>query len=130
MFKRISLVGLFILCSVPALVHADNAITSLTANNFDSFIQSAEIVVVKFFATWCGPCKMMIPRFIAAANSFTERCAFGEVDVDQGRSIVNRYGVGPIPTIIFFKNGRDVHREVGTISLDKLRGIIQNMLQG
>ena len=78
-------------------------------NGFDDLIK--DIAVVDFYATWCGPCKMFGPVFEDV--SMKSNINFVKVDVDKENDIARRYGVMTIPTVILFKNGKEVKRNIG-----------------
>ena len=78
-------------------------------NGFDDLIK--DIAVVDFYATWCGPCKMFGPVFEEVSNE--SNINFVKVDVDKENDIARRYGVMTIPTVILFKNGEEVKRNIG-----------------
>ena len=86
---------------------------------FDALLKGEKDVLVDFFATWCGPCKMFAPTFDEFAEEHSEiECV--KVDVDICRDIARRYGIMSIPTIILFKNGEPVKKNVGTLDLEEL----------
>ena len=77
-----------------------------TSANFDADVLGSDIpVVVDFFATWCGPCRMMAPAIAELAEEYDGKVKIGKLDVDENSDIAARYGVMSIPTIILFKNG-------------------------
>ncbi len=86
--------------------------------NFSEIIQG-EKVLVDFFATWCGPCKMIAPvleKFAAAHPEITVI----KVDVDDFPTIANEYGIRSIPTLIYFSKGEIVEQKLGFMDLNKL----------
>lgn len=100
-----------------------------TSENFDAeVLNSDKPVVVDFFATWCGPCKMMAPVVDALAVDFDGRVKVGKLDVDECEEIAARYGVMTIPTIILFKNGEVVKKTVGVQSKASLVEAVEAML--
>ena len=86
---------------------------------FDALLKGEKDVLVDFFATWCGPCKMFAPTFDEFAGDHSEiECV--KVDVDICGEIARRYGIMSIPTIILFKNGEPTKKNVGTLDLEEL----------
>lgn len=85
-------------------------------NGFDDLIK--DIAVVDFYATWCGPCKMFGPVFEEVSNE--SNINFVKVDVDKENDIARMYGVMTIPTVILFKNGEEVKRNIGYMSKEEL----------
>ena len=83
-----------------------------TSANFDVDVLGSDIpVVVDFFATWCGPCRMMAPVIEELAEEYDGKVKIGKLDVDENSDIAARYGVMSIPTIILFKDG-EIQRDV------------------
>lgn len=101
-----------------ALIHLEN-------ENYDELIKEG-IVVVDFFATWCGPCKMLGPIIEKLGNSMND-VKFIKVDVDKHEELARRYGVMSIPTIIFFKDGKEVTKRIGFIPEEGIKEIISDL---
>ncbi|AHK63733.1 Thioredoxin [Chlamydia avium 10DC88] len=94
----------------------------VTAENFNSFIASG-LVLIDFFAEWCGPCKMLSPILDALALELSN-VSIGKVDIDTSPAPAEKYGVSSIPTLILFKNGEEVDRVVGLKDKDALVNLI------
>ena len=77
-------------------------------------------LIVDFWATWCGPCKMIAPAIDQLADELYGKITVGKIDVDECREIAMEYGVMSIPTVIYFKNGLEVKRFTGVQPLAKL----------
>lgn len=100
-----------------------------TSKNFDEeVLKAAEPVMVDFFAAWCGPCKMMAPVIEELASQYEGKAKIGKLDVDANADIAARYGVMTIPTIILFKDGKEVSKTIGVQSRDTLRREIEDIL--
>lgn len=85
-----------------------------TSEDFEAEVLKSEIpVMVDFYADWCGPCKLMAPIVDALASEFEGKVKFGKMDVDECSDIAMEYGVMSIPTLIIFKGGKVVRKEVG-----------------
>ena len=90
--------------------------------NFDEVVLGSEKpVLVDFWATWCGPCKMIAPVVEELADEYADSLVVAKLDVDQAPDIAGRYGVMSIPTLLVFENGKEVKRTVGFQSKDKLK---------
>jgi len=86
-------------------------ITKYSGNDFQELIKDG-VTVVDFFATWCGPCKMLAPEFESLAKN-TEGVNFVTVDIDQHRELTVSNGVNSVPTIVLFKDGKEISRRTG-----------------
>lgn len=83
-------------------------------SNFEQVVLQAEMpVLVDFWATWCGPCRMVAPVVEELAEEYDGRISFAKVDVDSNTQIASRYGIMSIPTLILFKDGKPVSNIVG-----------------
>ena len=92
---------------------------------FESEVIKSEVpVVVDFFATWCGPCKMIAPILDQLSDEFGESAKIVKVDVDQAKEMAIEYNVKSVPTLIFFKNGEIVDKVVGALPKNELKSKI------
>jgi thioredoxin 2 len=88
----------------------------LTSANFDAQINRGEVpVVVDFWAAWCGPCRTMAPHFERASAEMEPRMRFAKLDTESAQEIAARYGIRSIPTLIVFKQGREIARQSGAM---------------
>ena len=104
-------------------------ITELTSANFDSFIQNATApVLVDLWASWCGPCKMLSPLVDQLAEEMGDKLAVGKVNVDDEGEIAMRYSVQSIPTLLLFKGGELVNKNIGYVPLPALKAFVQSAM--
>ncbi len=87
----------------------------LNAESFDALIGSGKLTLVDFWATWCGPCKMLAPTIEELAAQYEGKVAVAKVDVDENQDLALRFGVMSIPTVILFQDGQEVSRQVGLL---------------
>ncbi len=86
----------------------------LNNGSFEKAI-SGKITMVDFWAPWCGPCKMVGPVIDNIANRYEGKAVIGKLNVDDEQALAAKYGVMSIPTVIFFKNGKEIARKVGVM---------------
>ena len=101
----------------------------LAENEFEAEVLKATTpVVVDFYATWCGPCKTLAPILDQQASAFTGKIKFVKVNVDEAPDLSKRFQVQGVPTLLFFKDGKQVDSNVGLISSDALRSRLQALI--
>ena len=99
-----------------------------TDANFDELLSSNKVVVADFWATWCGPCKAMGPSIDELSVEYEGRALIGKVDVEENNDLAEKYAIRSVPTIIFFKDGEMVDKQVGAVAKSVLESKIKNLL--
>lgn len=99
-----------------------------TESDFDSMVNANSLVLVDFWATWCGPCKMLAPVIESLAEEYAGKAVIAKVDVDQEKGLAQRFGVMSIPTVVVFKDGKELAREIGFHPADAYRGLLNDNL--
>lgn len=89
-------------------------------SNFDTIIQSEKPVLIDFFATWCGPCKMLSPILKEVKDSLGDRISIIKIDVDKNQQISSQYQVRGVPTMILFQNGKQLWRQSGVLTKEEI----------
>ena len=92
----------------------------ITSENFESLKNGAQPLVVDFWATWCGPCRMIAPIVTELAKEYDGQITVGKCDVEENDELAADFGIRNIPTILFFKGGEVVDKVVGAVSKAKL----------
>ena len=87
----------------------------LTDSNFSREVAKYPVMLVDFWAPWCGPCRMVSPIIEQLAKEYSGRVAFGKVNVDENQLIAGSFGIQSIPTMIIFKGGKTVDVIIGTL---------------
>lgn len=104
---------------------ASASVLELNQANFDQTVTSGSLVVVDFWAPWCGPCRQLSPVIDRIADQFAGKVKVGKVNIDEDSDLAVRYDVQTIPRILFFKGSdQPVFQHVGTISDADLARII------
>ena len=107
----------------------DTQPVDLTASNFDEVIVNSDIpVIVDYWAPWCGPCKMMGPNFEKSAKNFPVKTLFAKVNTENEQQLGARFGIRSIPTLMIFKNGKEVHRASGALSEEQLNSLVKQFI--
>lgn len=89
-------------------------------SNFETIIKSEKPVLIDFFATWCGPCKVLGPILKDVKDSLGERISIIKIDVDKNQQVAAQYQVRGVPTMILFQNGKQLWRQSGVLSKDEI----------
>lgn len=92
------------------------SVKHLTTAAFDSVVDNAPLTLVDFWATWCGPCRMVGPVIEKLGEQYEGKAVIAKVDVDAEPDLARRFGIMSIPTVVFLKNGKEFQRLVGVQS--------------
>jgi thioredoxin 1 len=99
---------------------------AVTSANFEDEVMKADtLVMVDFWAPWCGPCKMIAPSVEALADEYAGRCKVVKLNTDENQDVATRFQIMGIPTLLFIKNGEPVDKVVGAASSQQLKEKIE-----
>ena len=100
----------------------------INSSEFSGLLQEDKLLVVDFFATWCGPCKKLSPTLDEVSEELGEQVNIVKVDVDESEDLAMNYGIRSVPTVLFFKNGQQVDKFVGALPKSEFVAKIQAQL--
>lgn len=102
---------------------------TVTDQNFQTEVLQADLpVLVDFWATWCGPCKMVSPIVEELAKEYEGKLKVGKMDVDQNQNTSSQFGIMSIPTLMFFKKGQPVKSIIGAQGKEALKRAVEEVL--
>jgi thioredoxin 1 len=104
------------------------ATVELTDSNFEDIITKNDVVLVDFWAPWCGPCRMMAPIIEEVAKDYAGKAKIGKVNTDEARDSAIEFQISAIPTLILFKGGQVQKKWVGLTSKKELTAAIDELL--
>lgn len=106
------------------------AVVHVSSAAFDNVMSSAgeKPVLMDFYADWCGPCKMIAPVIEELAGEYDGKALITKVNVDDNRELAQRFGVMSIPTLLIFKNGQPVEKQIGFVPKSKIVELLTKQL--
>jgi thioredoxin 1 len=104
------------------------ATVDITGEQFASTVENNDIVLVDFWAEWCGPCKMIAPLLDELAGDYDGKVKIGKVNIDDFQDIATQYGIRAIPTLLIFKGGEVIEQIVGGRSKRDLKSSLDKSL--
>ena len=105
-------------------------ITNINDSTFESTVRSTPRLVVDCWAPWCGPCRMLGPTIEAMANDYKGKITFAKLDTDESPKTAMSLGINSIPTILFFKDGKQVERMTGAHPRQNIEAMIKKHFPG
>ena len=133
--KKLAILVAFIFAAMP-MAFASNpetteksAVIKVTNDNFNTLAGEHKILVIDFWASWCGPCRAIAPIIEELAAEYKGKVAIGKCNVDENRSLTSRFEVQGIPAIYLLKNGKIADEQIGYCSKDVLKAKIDKLLK-
>ena len=108
---------------------SDSAVLKVTNENYKALTEKNQLLVVDFWASWCGPCRAIAPIVEELAAEYKGKVAIGKCNVDENRELTSSFGVRGIPAIYFIKNGKVVDEQIGYCDKDALKAKIDQLLK-
>ncbi|MCW1734667.1 thioredoxin [Anaerorudis cellulosivorans] len=100
----------------------------ITDATLDEVLKTDKLVVIDFWAEWCGPCRMVSPIIEQLAEEYKDKVVIGKIDVDENNEATEKFGIRNIPTVLFIKNGQVVDKIIGAADkrffVDKINALI------
>lgn len=93
--------------------------------SFNSIINSSQLVLIDFFAAWCGPCKVLAPILKEVKHELTDNIKIIKIDIDKNRTLASKYQVRGVPTLMLFKNGELLWRQSGVLQKNDIIAMIR-----
>ena len=101
-------------------------ILNLNTKEFDEVINKEKLVLIDFWAGWCAPCRMLAPIIEQIADQYEGKLIVGKVDIDDNQDLAVRYGIQTIPTVVLFKDGKVVAKEIGVKPLKAFTALVDS----
>ena len=102
---------------------------NLDDSNFSQTINKFPLLLVDFWAPWCGPCRMMSPLIDQIGKDYVGKLVVGKVNVDENPTVSRQFGISSIPTLILFKRGQAVNKIIGSVSKNKIDEMVRMHLE-
>lgn len=104
------------------------ALQHLKTEEFDAAVEAAPLAMVDFWAVWCGPCQMLGPVIESLADQYEGRAVIGKINTDEEQALAMSFQITGIPTVIFFKDGKEIDRLVGVMPPDAFIQVLEKHL--
>ncbi len=111
------------------MADSTTSFSTISSQDFaEKVLQAPQMVIVNFSSAGSGSCQIFEPEFATIGQEYQDRVTFARVDVDSNEELIQQYNIDGIPTVIFFKDGQEIHRIKGIVMRDKLRRQVSGVL--
>ena len=126
---KLILLGSILLTTPNALAKDQNLLELTNSNYLSKLLTSDKPVLVKFWASWCRPCRTMTPEFSQAAKTFKGKVTFAEVNVDTQKQVAQVYQIRSLPTMILFKKNKIIKKSIGSLNQKQIEAFVKKSLK-
>lgn len=99
-----------------------------TNDNYEALVNTGKLLVIDFWATWCGPCRKLAPTIEELAKDYEGKAIIGKCDVEEAEDLAMKFGIRNVPTVLFVKDGNVVDKQVGAVGRAVLEEKINSLL--
>ena len=104
------------------------AVKHFRTEEFNAAVEAAPLAMVDFWASWCGPCKMLAPAIDAIGEQYDGKALIAKVNVDEEPALAAQFGIMSIPTVVFLQNGKEIGRKVGLMPIQAYTAVLDEHL--
>ena len=126
---KLILLGSILLTTPHALAKDQNVLELTNSNYLSKLLTSDKPVLVKFWASWCRPCRTMTPEFSKAAQTFKGKVTFAEVNVDTQKQVAQVYQIRSLPTMILFRKNKIIKKSIGSLKQKQIEALVKKSLK-
>ena len=122
---KLTLTALMLMFATATFAQEQHLAKQVTAANYETTVSTDKLVVIDFWASWCGSCRMIAPVVEELAKEYNGTVIVGKVNVDEEEELASKFSISSIPTLLFIKNKKVVHKEVGAKDKETLKKLFE-----
>lgn len=127
--KRIIVIAMLLIALATPAAFAKGNTVEVTNDNYQNIVKENALVVVDFWAPWCGPCRAIAPTLDELATEYAGKVVIGKCNVDENRTLTQQFGIRSIPAIFLIKNGKVVDQQIGACEKEVLKAKIEAIIK-